>query len=121
MSSAPSLDPSVLARIRARHSDRYLAQVIDLFLREAPPRIDIAWREGPSGDARKIAVAAHAVGCLAGNVGAIWVRGLAADAEKAAAGGREGAARLPAILFDLEIAFAEARSCLLDARGRISA
>ena len=120
MTPRASLDQSVLSRIRKEHSDGYLVKVIDLFLREAPPRIDLAWQGGRSGDARKTAVAAHAVGCLAGNVGALWVRGLAADAEKAAAGGREGAARLPAILFDLEVAFAEARSCLLDAKQGIS-
>lgn len=127
----PALDPSVLARLRAGRSEAFLDGVVGLFLREAPPRLEEAWSGGRSGDARRAARAAHVLACLAGNVGALAVQDLASAAESAAdhaaairvcgdnsAGNSRdsGGAALPEILFDLEIALAEARSCLLAVR-----
>lgn len=116
MAVSRSLDENVLARIRSRRSESFLARLIDLFLREAPPRLEQAWLGGRVGDARAVALAAHTLACLAGNVGAVEVGRLAAAAEAAAEGGSAGAARLSAILFDLEVALAEACSCLRAAR-----
>lgn len=120
MDSAASLDESLLLRIRSERSGDFLVRLIDLFLREAPRRLEEAWLGGRSGDVRRTALAAHTLACLAGNVGAVAVRRLACESEAAAEGGKDGAARLPGLLFDLEVAFAEARACLLDARSRAS-
>lgn len=112
MAGGDSLDESVLSRIRRQRSESFLARLIDMFLREAPPRLAEAWACGRAGEARKLALAAHTLACLAGNVGAVEVRRLAAAAEEAAEGGRAGRERLPRLLFDLEVALAEAVSCL---------
>jgi HPt (histidine-containing phosphotransfer) domain-containing protein len=124
MAGARSLDENILSRIRRQSSESFLIRLIDLFLREAPPRLEEAWAGGGAGDFGKVAMAAHTLACLAGNVGAVEVRRLAAAAEEAASrgsvsrrgrgggGGSAGADRLPALLFDLEVALAEACSCL---------
>ena len=116
MAGGKSLDENVLARIRGQRSESFLIRLIDLFLREAPPRLDEAWACGRAGDMRRLALAAHTLACLAGNVGAVEVRRLATAAEEAAEGGRAGAERMPALLFELEVALCEALSCLRAAR-----
>jgi hypothetical protein len=119
MNPTGAFDPSALDRLSVGRSDAYLDGVVGLFLREAPSRLEEAWNGGRSGDARRTARAAHVLACLAGNVGARTVRDLAcaaeAEADRAAAT-RVRETALPEILFDLEIAVAEARSCLTAAR-----
>jgi hypothetical protein len=100
----------------ARRSGGLLPRVIDLFLHEAPPRLEAAWDAGRSGDFRAVAVAAHTIGCLAGNVGAEGVRGLALDLEAAAESGGRRVRRVSALLYDLEIAHFEARIHLAEVR-----
>lgn len=116
MAGGNSLDENVLARVRRQRSEGFVIRLIDLFLREAPPRLEEAWAGGRGGDPRKLALAAHTLACLAGNVGAVEVRRLAAAAEEAAGRGRAGEESLPRLLFDLEVALAEAASCLRAAR-----
>ena len=52
--------------------------------------------------------------------GAVSIRDLSAAAEKAASSGQATSIFLSHILFDLEIAFAETRACLLIARQGMS-
>lgn len=111
------LDAEVLARIKRQRSEAFLAGLIDLFLDESPGRIQEAWEGGKAGDRRKAAVAAHILGCLADNIGALAVRDLALAAESAACGSRGTAADLSRLLYEIEIAFAETRACLLSARS----
>jgi hypothetical protein len=94
----------------------HLLRIIDLYLREAPPRLEAAWAAGRRRDARSVAVAAHTLGCLAGNVGAGGVMDAARSLEAAAETGSGGAGRIPVLLYDLEIAHAEARIRLMEAR-----
>lgn len=115
MDLVPCLDEAVLMRLRSRRSEEFLIRVIDLFLVEAPFRLEEAWLGGRSGDMRLVALTSHFLACLAGNVGAVTVRALALRAEAAADAG-DAARELPVLLFDLEVAFAEARACLQDAR-----
>lgn len=110
------LEEDGFARRGARRSDGLLPRILDLFLREAPPRLEAAWAAGRIGDFRAVAVAAHTLGCLAVNVGADGVRGLALRLESAAESGSRGAPRISALLYDLEIALAEARFRLAEAR-----
>lgn len=111
-----SLDENVLSRIRRQRSESFLIRLIDLFLREAPPRLEEAWVHARAGEMRGLALSAHTLACLAGNVGAVELRRLAAALEAAAEGGRAGGERIPALLYGLDVAMAEARSCLLAAR-----
>ena len=114
--SAKCLDADVLTRIRQQRSETFLLRLIDLFLEDGPMRIQQAWDGGAAKDLRKVALSAHILRCLADNIGAVSIRDLAAAAEVAAMGGKGAALFLAHILFDLEIAFAETRSCLLAAK-----
>jgi HPt (histidine-containing phosphotransfer) domain-containing protein len=111
------LDAEVLDRIKRQRSEAFLAGLIGLFLEEGPARLEEAWEGGKARDWRKAAVAAHILRCLADNIGALAVRDLAAEAEAACAADPAARAALARILFDLEIAFAETRSCLACARS----
>jgi hypothetical protein len=114
------LDAEVLARIRKQRSEAFLAGLIGLFLEEGPARLQEAWEGGKSRDWRKTSVAAHILRCLADNIGALAVRDLAAEAELACVGSPGSGPALSQLLFDLEIALAETRSCLARARAGLS-
>ena len=110
------LDAGVLDKIKQERSEAFLVRLIDLFLKEGPMRIQEAWDGGKAKDWKKVALAAHILRCLADNIGALSIRDLAAAAENATTGNRESLVYLTHILFDLDVAFAETRSCLLIAR-----
>lgn len=114
------LDAEVLAQIKRRRSEAFLARLIDLFLQESPARIGEAWEGGKAKDWRKVELAAHILRCLAENMGARAIRDRAPAAEAACSGNRGTNVYLAHILFDLEIAFAETRFCLLIAREGLS-
>lgn len=114
------LDADVLAKIKQERSEEYLVKLIDMFLKEGPMRIQEAWDGGRAGDFRKAGLAAHILRCLAENIGALSIRDLAASAEAAASGGKETRLGVSRILFDLDIAFADTRACLLIARKGIA-
>lgn len=114
--SAKCLDADVLDKIKRQRSEAFLIRLIDLFLKDGPMRIQEAWDAGKAKDWKKVALSAHILRCLADNIGALSIRDLAAAAESATTGNRETLVYLTHILFDLEIAFAETRSCLLIAR-----
>jgi hypothetical protein len=118
--SAKCLDADVLMKIKQERSEAFLLKLIDLFLKDGPMRIQEAWDGGKAKDLKKVALATHILRCLADNIGAVSIRDLAAAAETAATGGKEAALFLSHILFDLEIAYAETRSCLVIARQGMS-
>ncbi|MDB5050617.1 MAG: hypothetical protein JWO30_3688 [Fibrobacteres bacterium] len=117
---AKCLDADVLSKIKQERSEAFLVKLIDLFLKDGPMRIQEAWDGGKAKDFKKAALSAHILRCLAENIGALSIRDLAASAEISASGGKESAIFLSNILFDLEIAFAETRACLLITRQGIS-
>jgi hypothetical protein len=110
------LDADVLSRIKQERSEAYLIKLIDMFLKEAPVRLQETWESGKAGNFKQTALASHILRCLAENLGALSIRDLAAAAESAASGPKETTHSVSRILFDLEIAFAETRACLLIAR-----
>lgn len=118
--TAKCLDEDVLTRIKRERSEAFLVKLIDLFLKDGATRIQEAWEAGRAQDRKKAAMSAHILKCLAENIGAVTIRDLAASVETASIGGKEAFTFLSHILFDLEIAFAETRSCLLIARQGIS-
>lgn len=114
------LDADVLMKIKQERSEAFLLKLIDLFLKDGPMRIQEAWDGGKAKDMKKAALASHILRCLAENIGAVSIRDLSAAAEKAASGGAATSIFLSHILFDLEIAFAETRACLLITRQGMS-
>ncbi len=120
MSASKCLDEDLLQKIKSERSEAYLIRLIDLFLKDAPIRIEEAWMGGKAKDLRKVAVATHILRCLAENVGAITIRDLCSAAEASAEGGKEAAMFLSHILFDLEIAYVETRNCLMEAKHGMS-
>lgn len=118
--AAKCIDADVLDKIKQQRSEAFLVRLIDLFLKDGPMRIQEAWDGGKAKDWKKISLAAHILRCLAENIGALSIRDLAAAAETASTGNRDTAIFLTHILYDLEIAFAETRSCLLIARQGMS-
>jgi hypothetical protein len=118
--SVKCLDADVLLKIKQERSEAFLLKLIDLFLKDGPMRIQEAWDGGKAKDLKKAALSAHILRCLAENIGALSIRDLAYAAEKAASGGKDTSIFLTHILFDLEIAFAETRACLLIARDKMS-
>jgi hypothetical protein len=118
--SAKCLDTDVLLKIKQQRSEAFLLKLIDLFLKDGPMRIQEAWDGGKAKDMKKVALAAHILRCLAENIGAVSIRDFAAAAETASSTGKETSIFLAHILFDLEIAYAETRSCLLIERQSMS-
>jgi hypothetical protein len=110
------LDAHVLTRIKQERSEAYLIKLIDMFLKEAPVRLQESWDGGKAGDFKRAALSLHILLCLAENLGALSIRDLAGAAESAASGPKEATQSVSGILFNLEIAFAETRACLLIAR-----
>jgi HPt (histidine-containing phosphotransfer) domain-containing protein len=107
------LEGDARARPRKRKSEDFMKRAADIFLHEAPTRVEELWAAGRSKDYRLVAIAAHTLRCLAGNVdaAALWDLSLEAEraAEAAAAAAAKGAndGKLPDILFEMEIAYAE--------------
>ncbi|MDQ2999838.1 MAG: hypothetical protein M3Y08_01055 [Fibrobacterota bacterium] len=118
--TAKCLDSDVLTKIKQERSEAFVVKLIDLFLKDGPMRIQEAWEGGKAKDLKKVALSVQILRCLAENIGAVSLRDLAGAAEAAAAGGKETSMFLAHILFELEIAFAETRSCLLIARQGMS-
>jgi hypothetical protein len=103
---------SVPSRRRKRKSQEFLSRSADLFLREAPARVEELWVAGKARQMGRVAVAAHTLACLAENLDADQLQGLAVAAERAAGGDELSVAQLPEILYGLEIAYTEVRAGL---------
>lgn len=97
---------------RKRKSEDFLRRSVDIFLREAPARVEELWAAGREENLQGVRIAAHTLKCLAGNFDATSLERLADAAESAAAGDKLEAARLNRILYDLEIAYEETRAGL---------
>ena len=99
-SRAPSvLDEETLAQLRAIGDASFFAELIDLFVADALPRIEAMRGAIVAGDATRLAAEAHALKSSSGNVGAAAMRGICADLEAAArAAVLEDAARMLAQL-----------------------
>ncbi len=88
--AAPSDPSEQLRRLHDLGGEVFVRQMIDLFVRTAPPRAG-AVREGArAGDWRAVEHAAHSLKSSAGNVGADQVQALAERIEQLAAAGTTG-------------------------------
>lgn len=110
MTDSEILDAKALDRLREWGGDKLLAQMIRLFLENAPARMEQI-RTGAGGpDISEAEKGAHSLKSSAANIGAEKVRGLAADAERAASAGDR--TTVTSLLPNLEEAFSQAISQL---------
>jgi two-component system sensor histidine kinase/response regulator len=73
VASRASIDPEMMGHLRALRTspdDPIVSEIIDLFLEDAPPRINDMRRAFEAGDALRMARAAHALKSSCGNMGA---------------------------------------------------
>lgn len=110
MSESDVLDQSALGRLQEWGGDKLLAQMIRLFLENAPNRMAQIRAGIDTGDVKESEKGAHSLKSSAANVGALHVRDLAANMERAAGGG--DAATVNEIFPTLETAFAQAIAAL---------
>ena len=75
------IDPETLASLQSFGGPEFFAELIDIYITDAPPRIETMRMAIAEGDAAKLAFAAHALKSSSGNVGATAVRELCADLE----------------------------------------
>ena len=101
------LDPAALARLRHLGGDKFVREMVALFLDYAPKRITEALAAQRAGDLLGIAKAVHPLRSGGGHVGAYDLRDLAARIEGLAE--EETAAQIPPLLSELETAFVQAR------------
>jgi HPt (histidine-containing phosphotransfer) domain-containing protein len=110
MSDPSALDESALARLREWGGDKLLGQMIRLFLENAPTRMDQIRTGATGGDIQEAEKGAHSLKSSAANVGAMALRELAADIERAAGAGDVN--RVEELFAPIEAAFAEAIAAL---------
>lgn len=110
MSESDVLDDSALDRLREWGGEKLLSQMIKLFLENAPTRM-AQIRAGASGmDLQEAEKGGHSLKSSAANVGALTLRGLAADIERAAGAGDLN--QVQELLPSIETAFAHAIGAL---------
>ncbi len=106
MSTTPNLDPAAIERLRRLGGEKFLGEMIALFLDYAAKKVAEAVHAQAAGDLAGVQKAVHPVKSSAGNVGAARVQALATRLEMQA---KEGAAAaLPASVAELTEAFAAA-------------
>ncbi len=110
MTEPEILEQSALDRLKEWGGDKLLGQMIRLFLENAPGRMSQIRAGLNGGDIKETEKGAHSLKSSSANVGAHQVRAIAADMERAAAGGDPGA--VLALLPSLESAFSRAVTAL---------
>ncbi|UCD38425.1 MAG: Hpt domain-containing protein [Fidelibacterota bacterium] len=114
MAERQVLDNTVLERMRKLGGDKFLGELIDLFLEHVPNRLDEALAGEQAGDLEAIERAAHSIKSSAGNLGAMAILELTGQIEQLAADHQADA--IPPLMRDLEAAFAQLRPRLEDVK-----
>lgn len=104
MSEAEYVDEAQLLRLRRLGGRSLLTRMIDIFLENAPKRIEAARVGGESGDLEAVKEAMHSLKSSAGNLGAVGLQELARNIERQVA--EEKGEEIPALVSDLEEYFA---------------
>ncbi|HSW30271.1 MAG TPA: Hpt domain-containing protein [Longimicrobiales bacterium] len=110
MTESQILEQSALDRLKEWGGEKLLAQMIHLFLTNAPGRMTQIRSGIEAGDIKEAEKGAHSLKSSSANVGAMHLRTVAADMERVAADG--DAAAVSALLPPLQIAFSQAISAL---------
>ncbi|MGE0040523.1 MAG: Hpt domain-containing protein [Vicinamibacterales bacterium] len=109
------LDAGTLQMLRALNQEGepdVLAEVLELFLEDAPARVAAIEAAAAAGDTRGLERAAHGLKGSAGNIGAL---GLQAICKTLEACGREGdAGPVPALIADMGAEFGRVRAAALE-------
>jgi len=82
--AANALDPAALERLRKLGGDKFAGDMVALFLSYGGQKVAEAEAARQAGNLAGVASAAHALKSSAGNVGAVQVQQLAAQAEQSA-------------------------------------
>lgn len=108
MNEKSCLDEDALARLSRLGSGwEFVREMIDIFIKSVPPKIEAARSGVQSGDLVAVGRAAHFLKSGAANVGARVVRDIATQMEQLAT--EKNGNRLLALQQDLEAAFDQAR------------
>jgi HPt (histidine-containing phosphotransfer) domain-containing protein len=99
-----------LGQLRRLGGDKLIAELIDLFFKTTPQRLEAIRAAVEGGDPAAAARAAHSLTSSAGNLGAVALQQLAAALEERAAAGAADA--LPDLVRRLEEAWGLARDAL---------
>ncbi|UCH62878.1 MAG: Hpt domain-containing protein [Fidelibacterota bacterium] len=100
MNSKVLLDKSTLERLRRLGDNRFLVELIDLFLEHTPMKINEALAGGKIGDWENVERAVHALKSSAGNLGALSLQDLAGQIEQLAE--RKEGDSIPELLKELQ-------------------
>jgi two-component system, sensor histidine kinase and response regulator len=83
----PVSDPEALARLARWGGDQLVRQMVELFLAQAPERLEAARAGLAAGSADEVQRAAHALKSSSAQVGALRVSALCVEIESRGAGG----------------------------------
>lgn len=115
MNETVVIDMKAIERLHEWGGKRLVAQMIDLFLQQAPQRVD-GLRQGlANGDVETVERSAHSLKSTAGNLGATELSDLAGKAESAAS--QRDLATVRSLLAGIEAEYARARDALAVMEG----
>lgn len=107
---SPDLDPAAITRLERLGGPPFVARMLDLFLRDAPPKVAALRAALDARDTDAVAYWAHGLISTSGNLGATRVWELVRQIEQAALAGRWEP--LTSLVDDLEPAFATVQAGL---------
>lgn len=103
MSEDRYFDPVALGRLHKLGGGKLVGQMLEIFFRNAPQRIESARQGQMDGDIEAVERGVHSLRSSAGNVGALALMDLAGEIESLAEGKTwEG---VPELLDELEVAY----------------
>lgn len=107
MDDQHDLDESVLEKLGKMGGDKFVGELIGLFLEHVPQKIDAAVAGEKAGDLVAVQRAVHSVKSSAGNIGAKALLELSAELERLASDGNEKS--IPPLMRRLEAAYSRLR------------
>lgn len=110
------IDDAALEKLRKLGGPEFVVKMLDLFLENAPVRIEAARAGQRAGDLKAVEMAVHSLKSSAGNLGARELQQIAGRIEDLAEAGKGDG--LSALLDDLESTFARVKTCLEAERKR---
>jgi len=110
MNEPTILDEAALARLEKLGGEKFLRQMLELFVEYAPKRLAAARAGEQAPDLNALANAVHPLRSSAGQIGAVHVAELAGQIESLAQAGQ--AAALPPLLAEIESAVERVKSYL---------
>ena len=84
MNNQTVLDDVIINRLRDLGGDKFLKELIDLFIEHTPEKVKDAIAGGEEGDWKRVERAVHSIKSSAGNLGAVSLQDLAGKIEQLA-------------------------------------